>query len=57
MSKRLFAKSHPYLGAIKNMIIRDATMMTLPKAKKLGARNSFLNSTMVDTDCSRGPFN
>jgi hypothetical protein len=42
---------------MKKIMQRDAVMITAPNERNPGARKSFLNSAMVDTDCSSGPFN
>ena len=38
------------------MINNAIAIQTLPYARKPGAKKSFLNSRMVETDCSWGPF-
>lgn len=46
----------PCFGAMKKMITRAVAMRTPPNARNQGARNSFLNASMVETDCSCGPL-
>ena len=45
----------PCFGAMKNMMMSEDAMSTEPNARNPGARNNFLNATIVVTDCSSGP--